>query len=117
MSTVQVRSGWITKDKQTLDLGPLRDPRDVVRVHIHVTQAFNSDGSDQISVGHETDDDAYATATDVSSTGIKTPSAGTGVGFDGTERNLIASYANSGTEPTTGKAFIAVEFLPAPPSL
>lgn len=82
----------------------------VLRVHIHVTEAFNSDGDDQISVGYDADTDAFATATDVSTTGVKSVTLGTLAGYNATARDVEAYYVNSGTEPTAGKATVVLEY-------
>lgn len=107
-------AGWVTSGTQTRPLGLLRDPRYVLRVHVHVLEAFNGSGTDTLTVGYDSDTDAYATSVDVSSTGVKAVTLGTGVGFDGTNREAKAYYANGGGEPSTGKALIVVEFLRVP---
>lgn len=106
--------GWLTKDTQTVELGVLRSPRYIMRVHIHCTQAFNSDGTDNITVGYTGTTNAYATATDVATTGVKSVTLGSGVGYDATNRTVTATYANGGTEPSTGKALVIVEYLRVP---
>lgn len=116
-NTVQTLSAFVTASKQAVPLGNLFFPRRVVRVHIEVTEAFDGSGTDQIRVGHRTDDDAYATLTDVATTGIKTVTLGTGVGYDSTPREVIAEYVNGGGEPTNGKAIVTLEIINLPLSL
>lgn len=116
-SPVQSLSAFLSATKQTVSLGAFAVPRRVVRVHVEVTQAFNSDGTDQIRVGHRTDDDAYMALLDVSTTGIKTAVLGTGIGYDATPREILAEYVNGGSEPTTGKVVITLEYVSLPLSL
>lgn len=117
MPSVQTLSAWVTKTNQRVVLGHFKNPREVLRVRIEVSTAFNGSGTDEIRVGTDDDNDAYATLTDVASTGIKTPTLGTGVGFDKTERNVVAEYVNGGGEPTTGSALVTVEFCNSPPQV
>lgn len=102
--------GWVADNAQNPSLGTLPASTYVTNVRLQVTEAFNSDGADEIKVGYDADDDAYITLTDVSSTGIKTPTLGTLAGYNGTSRAVEAYYVNGGTEPTTGKAIVIVEF-------
>lgn len=85
-----------------------------VRAHCHVTQAFNSDGTDEITVGYDADTDAFITAIDVSSTGVKSVTLGALNGYNGTARSVEAYYVNGGSEPSQGKALIILEFFPVP---
>lgn len=107
---------WITKDSQTVKLGVLKAPYYIARVHVHVTEAFDSDGSDEIRLGDSTDTDRFFTLTDVSSTGVKTPTLGAGNGYNGTSYTVNAQYVNGGSEPTTGKALVIAEFFRVPTS-
>lgn len=116
-SPVQSLSAFVTASKQIAYPGSFHAPRRVLRVHIEVIEAFNGGGTDQIRVGHRTDDDAYATLVDVSTTGIKTVTLGSGVGFDATPREVIVEYVNGGGEPTTGSALVTMEFIPCPPQI
>lgn len=108
--------GYVTKDRTSLKMGGFRTPRKVLRVHVEVIEAFNSNGTDTLEVGHGTDSDAYATAVDVSTIGIKTVTLGSGVGFDDVERAIQSVYTAGGSAPTTGIALIALEYIPVPPS-
>ena len=96
-------------------MGAFRNPRYVVRVNVHVTEAFNSDGGDTLVIGHPDNTDGYGESVDVSSTGVKTVTLGSDIGYDATNREVQAVYSNGGTEPTTGKAYIVIEFMPSPP--
>lgn len=114
MSPVQTLSGWVTKDRQTVSLGLFRGPRDVLRVRVWREEAFNSDGSDLLDIGYVGDTDAYANDVDLAGTGLATVTLGSGVGHDDTPREVQATYANGGSEPTTGKALVTIEFIPSP---
>ena len=105
---------WVTSDAQTPILGILPADTYVIAVHCHVTEAFNSDGSDQITVGWDTDNDALCTAIDVSTTGVKSVTMGANHGYNSTAQKVKAYYVNGGSEPTTGKAFIWVESIKCP---
>lgn len=83
----------------------------VERAGLHVVTAFNSDGSDNIKLGHATDDDAYFTNEAVNATGRKTVTLGAGIGFDSTSRIVDATYTAGGSTPTTGKAKVWLEYL------
>jgi len=50
----------------------------------------------------------------VSTTGVKTPTAGAGASHYTTSTTAKAYYANGGTEPTTGKALVVVRYAPVP---
>ena len=106
----QVLQGWVADDAQNPSLGTLPADTYVTAVRIQVTEAFNSDGTDEISVGWDASVTALATATDVATTGIKTVTAGASIGYNATSRALEAYYVNGGTEPTTGKALVQVEY-------
>lgn len=81
----------------------------VDKVTIDVTEAFNSDGTDTISIGTDANNVLFGTATDVSTGGLKTVTAGTGLGrYQGTAQVIEAYYVNGGSEPTTGKALVEV---------
>lgn len=103
--------GWLADDKQEVILGKIPYNVYVARVHIHVTEAFNSDGTDLVTVGWDADPDALATSADVSTTGVKSLTLGANEGFNSTEKTVKAFYSNGGSEPTTGKAIVIVEFF------
>lgn len=105
-------SAWVTSSAQTVVLG-FKPPNVYVKdVRIQVTQAFNSDGTDTISVGFAADHAGFAAATDVSSTGFKTPTLGGYAGYSpGNHGDIIAYYENGGTEPNQGKALVTFEYF------
>lgn len=110
-------SGWAADDARNPTLGTLPARTIPTRVLIDVQEAFNSDGADTLTVGWDADTDALVTRVDVSSTGLieVTLSSNNGVSlgrFNGTTRTVEAYYANDGTEPTTGKVLITVEYVP-----
>jgi hypothetical protein len=104
-------AGWLTSGTQNITLGVLPIAAYVVRVHIHCTTAFNAGGSDEIRVGYDADEDAYATLTDVSTSGVKTVTAGAGIGYDTTARSVEAYFVNTGAEPSAGRALVIVEYF------
>ena len=107
---------WVTSSNATVPMGILPINSYVVRVQLHATQAFNSDGTDNISVGITGTTNKFATATDVSTTGVKTVTLGSGVGFQTSAQAVNAYYVNGGSAPTTGKAIVIIEYFIAPPS-
>ena len=109
-------SAWITKGRQTVDLGSIPANTYIMRVHCHVTQAFNSDGTDTITVGSDADPDSIVTSIDVSSTGIKSVTLGVNAGFNTTAQQIKIVYSNGGSEPTTGAALFLFETAKVPNS-
>jgi len=104
----------VSASKKTPEMGYFRKPRKVLRAHVEVLEAFNSDGTDILVVGHTDDADAYITSIDVSTTGVKAVTLGTGVAYDATARAVIAAYTASGTAPTTGSVVITLEVVYLP---
>lgn len=108
---VECLFGWVSHEKQTVQLGVLPYHSYVYNVSIHCTEAFDSDGTDNISVGWATDNIALATATSVATTGVKTVTMGTNEGYNSSTQDIFAYYVNGGSEPTTGKAVVLVWFV------
>lgn len=108
-------TSWVTHSRQTVDLGALPTDTYILRAHCHVTEAFNSDGTDTIVVGSDANDDSIVTSVDVSSTGIKTltmPAAG----YNASAQQIKIRYSNSGSEPSAGAALFIFEITRVPPS-
>ena len=105
---------WVTAERQTLLMGHVDRPFYYRGVEVHVTEAFNSDGTDLLIVGDDADDNGFFTSLDVSSTGVKSPTLGAFNGYNGTSRNVKVIYAAGGTEPTTGRALIRIDVEPCP---
>lgn len=82
---------------------------------LDVTEAFDSDGTDEIAVGYDADQDAFGDETDVSSTGVKNMAAGAEEGYVATARAVEAYYTNGGSEPTAGKALVTLPYRFVPP--
>jgi hypothetical protein len=101
--------GWVSNGIQSVDLGDMPDNSFVFDINVHVIEAFNSDGTDLLTVGWDADPDALMTSLNVSSTGVKVVAYGVSLGFNSRGRTLKAFYSNGGSEPTTGKALIVVE--------
>lgn len=116
MTSPSYIAAWITKGRQTVDLGSLPADTYIMRAHCHVTQAFNSDGSDTITVGSDADPDSIVTSVDVSSTGIKSLTLGSSAGFNSAAQQIKIVYANSGSEPSTGAALFIFETVKVPSS-
>ena len=108
--------GWVTSGQQNPILGILPAASYVVRASLHVTVAFDSDGTDNIQCGYDADNDSIFTNTLVNTTGIKTVTLGAEAGYNGTARSIEAYYTNSGSEPTVGKAIVVIEFFLVPTS-
>lgn len=111
---LEVLRGWLADDVTGVALGTIPANSYVTNVRIEVTEAFNASGTDNVTVGYDADTDAYATSTDVSSTGIKTPTLGADVGFSATERSAEAYYVASAGTATTGRCLVIVEFYRVP---
>lgn len=107
-------AGVVRFDSQTVTLGSVPPYAYVTNVRIHVTQAFDSSGTDQIQVGYSGTDNAYATNTDVSTTGVKSPTLGANVGYQSAAHSAVAKYAAGGTAPANGKAVVVVEYFRGP---
>jgi hypothetical protein len=101
---------WIKSDVLNRRLGRIPRFCFITKVAIHVTTAFDSDGTDNISVGYDASTQALATNTDVSTTGLKSPALGAMSGYNDTARELEAYYTAGGSAPTVGKALVVVEF-------
>lgn len=100
---------WITHSRQTIDLGSLPTDTYIMRAHVHVTEAFNGSGTDNITVGSDADPDAIVTSVDVSTTGIKSVTLGVNAGYNASAQQLKVFYVNGGGEPTTGAALVILE--------
>lgn len=107
LQTMQV---WLADDVQVATMGELPPNSYVMNVRLQVTEGFDSDGTDEISVGYDGSTEAFATLTDVTMTGIKAVILGAEAGRVGTARTVKAYYVNGGTEPTQGKALVILEY-------
>jgi len=108
-------AGWVTHAATTLTLSQIPANHVVLRQGIYVAEAFNSDGTDQIKGGRSGDDDAYATLTDVSTTGVKTPTSGAEIGlYSNSARTPIFTYVAGGSAASTGKALCWIEYMLVP---
>jgi hypothetical protein len=109
---VRMMSAWVSVANQTVILGYKPQNVWVKDIQIQVTQAFNSSGTDTISVGFDADNTGFAAATDVSTTGFKTPTLGGYAGYSPGNHGFIkAYYVNGGGEPTTGKALVTFQYV------
>ena len=105
---------WISHGGQSRDMGILKTGSYYINGHVHVTEAFNSDGSDTLIVGYSGDTDAFIESIDTSSTGIKSVTVGAAKGYNSTARTITATYTAGGSAPTAGKALVILEIWPVP---
>lgn len=89
----------------------------VTNVTIEVTEAFNSSGTDLLSVGDDGGgganntyyaSDGAGAGIDVSTTGVKSPTLTNMNLYQTSSRRIEAYYVNGGGEPTTGKAIVTL---------
>lgn len=111
---VRALAAWVAAAATNPALGTLPADAYVPRVHVHVTEAFDSDGTDALTVGTDADPEAYATAVDVSTTGVKTVTLGASAGYGAAAQAVEAYYTAGGSAPTTGRALVVVEYLAVP---
>jgi hypothetical protein len=113
-TVLETAMGWITSATQSATIGTLPAYSYVHSVRVHVTEAFDSDGTDLLTVGRVGDEDAFGAAVDVSTTGIKAVTLGAEAGYNASGVNVRGYYTNGGSEPTTGKALVVVEYYRVP---
>jgi len=116
MPQVQYLGAWITKKSTAVDLGVLPANFNILRTICEVTEAFNAGTLNQISIGYTGTQEAFATLTTVSSTGRKTMTAGTSQKQSATARKVTVYTNLTGTAPTTGKAYVGIEYILTPTS-
>lgn len=111
-----VLSGWVRHDRQNIVLGTVSGRWYVSNVRLYVDEAFNSSGTDQITVGYDANNTAYASAVDVSTTGSKSVTPGFAVNYPdpASTRTVEAYYTAGGTAPNAGKALVVVEYFQVP---
>jgi hypothetical protein len=114
MTTQRNLQAFVTATQQTPEFGIMPAGTWIKQVFCHVLEAFDSNGTDQITVGWDSDPDALCTTIDVSTTGLKTVTLGVSAGYNSTAQKLYAFYSNGGSEPTTGKAFLWVDSIRVP---
>lgn len=104
-------SVWVTASNTNPAIFTLPVNAYVTAVRVDVTEAFDSDGTDQITVGYDAAKTFLAAAVDVSSTGNKTVTLGSGAQvFNATARAIEAYYTAGGSDPTVGKGLVVVEW-------
>jgi len=116
MVHISYLSAWVTFSRTTIDLGALPANTYILRAHVHVTEAFNSDGSDTLLMGSDADTNAVITTVDVSTTGIKSVTLGVNAGFNSVAQPLKIFYTAGGSAPTTGAALVILETVKTAPS-
>lgn len=111
---IQRLQTWVTSSSQNPSLGVLPPHSYVLRAHLHVTEAFDSDGTDNIQCGYDDDQDFIFANITCNTTGVKAVTLGSASGYNSVARNIEAYYANGGSSPNQGKAFIVIEFMIVP---
>lgn len=102
---------WVEYTDTTVVLGTLPADSFNHNFHLQVPEAFDDTGADEIRLGTAADDNAFFTLTDVSTTGIKTPTAGADAGYNGGAFTVQAEYVGANTDATAGKALVIIEYL------
>lgn len=104
---------WVSDDAQTVTLGIIPAQSNILGVQVDVYEAFNSDGTDLLDVGIDGATWLFSSGTVVSAT---TPvvAANLNTGYNDTSRIVKAYYVNGGSEPTTGKALVTIEYAACP---
>lgn len=111
-TVVQTISNWLSEDEQSVTVGTIPAYSWVLGLDVYVQQAFNSDGTDLVNVGRSGSASAYTANVDVSTTGRKTIALASEAGLIDTERTVLATYTNGGSEPTEGRALVSVTYAP-----
>ena len=110
-----VTSVWVeyTDAGMYPSMGALPANHVVIDTKIHVTEAFNGSGANTIEIGASGDNDAYATATDVSTIGIKDPADGISMGYNSsaTSSAVFGLYTDSNSDATAGKALVQLFYF------
>jgi len=101
----------VTATNKTVLLGVLPIGSNIVRVFIQVLIAFNSSGTDLIRIGYTGTTNAFATDTDVSTTGIKSPTLGASAGYQTGAHQVYAYYTAGVADQTLGKAVVNIEYF------
>ena len=110
---VESLTTWVSFGTQNPALGTLPANSHVLDVQVYVQAAFNSDGTDLLTVGYDGTVSAFVTSLDVSTTGLKSPTLGSGMGYNATSRAVEVYYTAGGSAPTTGSAIVVLRFVRA----
>lgn len=117
MATLATLQAWITYSNASITLGSIPPNAYFSSITLHVTEAFNAVSSNNISLGTDTSNkQVLGTNTACNTTGIKTVTLGTSIGYTGIARPIIIYYTQTGTAATTGKALVIVEYYLTPTS-
>lgn len=104
---------WMTSATQLVTLGRTPIGAYPTAVHLYVSTAFDSDGTDQIEIGTAGTPNLFLALTDVSTVGLKTVTCST-VGYRTTSLTVIGTYLNGGSEPNHGRALVGLEYMVVP---
>jgi hypothetical protein len=108
-----LRKTWVKHDAQNPSVCTV-PAGSFVTAEVWVKEAFDSDGTDTITVGYDADPDSIVTSIDVSSTGRKTVTYGVEGGYMATSRAIEIYYTNGGSEPNNGEALVVLKVTTCP---
>lgn len=106
----RVAFGWLSPTVQTVTIKDMPLYTDITGVRINVVEAFDSDGTNLVTVGWDASASAIATSTDVSTTGQKSVTLGGSVGYRQSAQTVKAYYTPGGSQPTHGAVLVCVEY-------
>lgn len=103
----------VTKDSTTVTLGQLKAGEIVRKVWCEVTQAFNAGTTNVLTLGITGTTNKYLDASAITeATPAVYPTGGAGpFAAEAAATALIATYAKTGTAPTTGRAVFYAEIV------
>lgn len=100
-------SNWF--NPQTI--GTIPNHAYVLDTEIFVHEAFNAGDANYIKIGYQSNWDVFGLNTDVSTTGIKSPAAGSDMGYNSTGRTVKAYLGGAGTMPSAGWALVILKYM------
>ncbi len=118
MSNYQTLTRWITyvNDGETIDLGIIPAPAMVLNPFLIVKTGFNGSSTDLLRVGTPSNDDAFGTDFDVSSS-FSSPTlfaAGVGLGYLAAGVKAQMKYSSNSGNPLAGEALVVLPYLKVP---
>jgi hypothetical protein len=102
---------WVTSSLQNPSMATLPANVYIRTINFHVIEGFDSDGTDLISVGDDSDNEGVFQQVDVEAAGVKTLTWGSYRGYNSSSLSLEIYYTNGGTEPSNGKALAVIGFV------
>lgn len=99
-------------DTTVKTLGMLPRGAQIIQVFVDVTTAFNSSGTDLLSVGKSGTNNHFINALDVSTTGRKSPTLTNVPGTIGaSDIAVVGIYAQSVADASTGSATVTIQYI------